>query len=179
MFDFTTYTPEEVQLLLRVGRHHKTESLSDAQKKLLEIKDRIYLFDGIEAKDVGNMTRNVRFIRYKEGDTVMEQGDESDDIYFLLNGLIDVFVEHDEAQVPVGQIQHGALFGEMSFITGNPRSATMVTVSGEAMAIAFQMSADEVDDSNALDYAQLFHNIAHSVANKLEACNERLLTGQS
>jgi cAMP-dependent protein kinase regulator len=44
----------------------------------------------------------------------------------LTSGKVKAFVKKDGKQVPIAELEEGAFFGEMSILTGKPRTATIV-----------------------------------------------------
>ena len=59
---------------------------------------------------------------WKPGDTVFNEGDASQDLFILTAGVLDVF----KGQQKVAEInQPGSVFGEMSFLLGQHRTATL------------------------------------------------------
>lgn len=58
---------------------------------------------------------------YRPGEAIIRQGDTDTDVYSMISGKAAVSV--DERQV--GEIGEGEIFGEMSRLTGAPRSATV------------------------------------------------------
>ncbi len=63
---------------------------------------------------------------WQEGDTLLTQGDAGASMFVVLQGLLDVWLESDQAEnIRVGQIEAGEFFGEMSLLTGAPRGATI------------------------------------------------------
>ncbi len=57
-----------------------------------------------------------------------EQAAQDYSMYVLVEGLLHVFIAQEEKRLRVGQIVPGEFFGEMSLLTGVPRSATITTV---------------------------------------------------
>ncbi|MFH1057247.1 MAG: cyclic nucleotide-binding domain-containing protein [Pseudomonadota bacterium] len=59
---------------------------------------------------------------WEAGQVLFEEGEESQDLYLLLSGSIDVL----KSQQKINQISEpGSLFGEMSFLLGSRRTATL------------------------------------------------------
>lgn len=64
----------------------------------------------------------------EEGTVIIQEGDESESLYWLKSGLLIVVKQdpNDEGkEVTLGNINPGELFGEMSFLDKGPRSATV------------------------------------------------------
>lgn len=65
-------------------------------------------------------------IQFNAGETIVEQGGGDDAVYFLINGKVDVFVNHQ----PVATREGGTVVGEMAAIDPSARrSATLKTAS--------------------------------------------------
>lgn len=63
---------------------------------------------------------------YGDGETIVRQGDAGDSLYIIHRGACDVEVEKGAGQaVKVADLLPPAFFGEMSLLTGEPRSATV------------------------------------------------------
>lgn len=90
----------------------------DADKPLLNRED--YL----------ELARHVRSIRYTRGEVLFRQGEEGTSCYVLVSGRLNGEVEGREGSTErhVFIIEPGALLGEMSLLTGLPRTATVRAV---------------------------------------------------
>ncbi len=58
-----------------------------------------------------------------DGEVLIKQGDVSDDVYTLIEGKLEVFVD----SVKVGQIEKDEIFGVISALADAPRSASVVS----------------------------------------------------
>ncbi len=61
---------------------------------------------------------------YGDGETIVRQGAPGQSMYIISSGTVAVLLEPDNAEV--ARIEKGGYFGEMSLLTGEPRSATVV-----------------------------------------------------
>jgi small-conductance mechanosensitive channel/CRP-like cAMP-binding protein len=61
---------------------------------------------------------------YGSGETIVRQGDEGQSMFVVLDGEVRVVLEPKRSEV--ARIQRGGYFGEMSLLTGEPRSATVL-----------------------------------------------------
>ena len=74
---------------------------------------------------------------YRKNTVIISEGDETDSLYVLLSGRADALRSDDSGrQLVISRFQPFDCFGEMSFLDGDPRSATIVTnTSCEVMVI--------------------------------------------
>ncbi len=64
---------------------------------------------------------DFQFKEYEPDDVIIEQGDTSEDVFEMVSGAATVLRDDTE----VGSVQEGEFFGEISFLTGHPRTATV------------------------------------------------------
>jgi len=77
----------------------------------------------------------IGFIRYKENDVIIQEGDSAAEVYELMSGEAAVYVQGEQ----VGTIKPNELFGAMAALTGTHRTATVIaTAPCMAMAVPVQ-----------------------------------------
>ena len=76
------------------------------------------------------------------GTPVVRQGEVGDSLFIVHEGLLKVTIETDNGLTEVGRIRPGQFFGEMSLMTGAPRSATVTPmVDSKAYEISRELLA--------------------------------------
>jgi small-conductance mechanosensitive channel/CRP-like cAMP-binding protein len=63
---------------------------------------------------------------YGSGETIVRQGEEGQSMFVVISGTVSVRLEPGREEL--ARIQRGGYFGEMSLLTGEPRSATVLAV---------------------------------------------------
>jgi small-conductance mechanosensitive channel/CRP-like cAMP-binding protein len=63
---------------------------------------------------------------YGSGETIVRQGEEGQSMFVVLSGTVNVVLEPSREEV--ARIDRGGYFGEMSLLTGEPRSATVIAI---------------------------------------------------
>jgi hypothetical protein len=85
------------------------------------------LFQDFAVDEMVAVIQGLRLLTFERGGVILRQGDQGDSLYMLASGRAKAFVKAaDGRQVPVGELREGAFFGEISIVTGRPRSATVV-----------------------------------------------------
>jgi small-conductance mechanosensitive channel/CRP-like cAMP-binding protein len=96
--------------------------VSDFGRKLLADSEGICLLSRDELKAVA---RGVKRTRFTHGEVLMRQNEEGESFYVLVQGKVQGSITNSDARPIEFELSPGALFGEMSLLTGLPRSATM------------------------------------------------------
>jgi small-conductance mechanosensitive channel len=68
---------------------------------------------------------------YGSGEPIVRQGDDGQSMFVVLSGTVSVVLEPSREEV--ARIQRGGYFGEMSLLTGEPRSATVLAAGDVAV----------------------------------------------
>lgn len=93
-------------------------------------------FDGLDEAAIGRLADLCRKHDYHAGEIMIGHQDESFDVLFLLSGRARVnLYSVDGMRVSFRDITKGAIFGELSAIDGEPRSASVECVDACSAAI--------------------------------------------
>ncbi len=63
---------------------------------------------------------------FQKGDIILKEGDASSVIYLLVKGTALVTQKSDEAQIRLARLGTGEIFGNMSFLSNEPRKSNVV-----------------------------------------------------
>lgn len=166
---FTNYTEQEVA---RIKKAVKSFEISISHKKMFEISDKLYIFNNINKDDIIKITKNVKFKRHKKGDIVIQEGKKDNQVYFILYGSCAIVSKGNV----VATIKSGYMFGEMSFLTKAPRSATVIVHKEGTTLLSFEINEDKFSQKYALSFAMLYKNMALDLSNKLKKSNLKKLS---
>jgi CRP-like cAMP-binding protein len=92
------------------------------------VLSRLDLFDSLSDDERSELARGMRYTPFAPGEVMTRQGAEAHWLYILEEGRVVVRVSDKGIEKEVATIDGPAFFGEMSLMTGEPRSATVVAV---------------------------------------------------
>jgi CRP-like cAMP-binding protein len=83
------------------------------------------LFADMETDQIQALAKSARHLRYGKGEKIITQGDPGESMYVLSSGIAQVTVERGGRVSDLGELVTGECFGEISLLTGNPRTASV------------------------------------------------------
>jgi len=99
------------------------------------------IFESLSDDRLQPIARACSLQRVDKSTVVMREGDSTENVYFVLRGIMRVLVsDPDGREVILSILGPGELFGEMGVIDGHSRSATVVTA--EACELVVIAKAD-------------------------------------
>jgi small-conductance mechanosensitive channel len=108
------------------------------------------LFRDLPEDLLEDLAHAAEALSFSSGERVVVEGESGDSCYVVDRGTLEVLVGGDSHRRRVATLASGDLFGEMSLLTGEPRTATvraledalLVRVGAEALRGALQRSPD-------------------------------------
>jgi small-conductance mechanosensitive channel len=100
------------------------------------------LFHAFDAAENATLAGKMRPHNLAAGEALMRQGDAGDSLYLLAEGILDVAVDRGPLGVLHDRMAPGAVFGEMSLLTGQPRRAT---VTAAMDAVVYEIRREDLD----------------------------------
>jgi cAMP-dependent protein kinase regulator len=85
------------------------------------------LFPDFSNDELVAVMAGLRLVAYRAGDLVVSQGEPGDSLFLVTTGTVKAWVRNREGRyVLVRRLGDGDFFGEISVLTGSPRTATVV-----------------------------------------------------
>jgi len=147
-------------------------------EQIIKGKHHIPYFSGMTDSDIRQLVKDVRFKKYKTGEVVISEAINKSDkninmkkdnhTFFLLEGECEVSLENKT----LSTISQKTIFGEFSFIGGEPRSATVKTTK-DCVIISFDFDLDLFDNAPVL-FSQLYKNTSENLVKKFYELNNTL-----
>jgi small-conductance mechanosensitive channel/CRP-like cAMP-binding protein len=105
-------------------QRERAEALSARESALRQV-DFLRMLTEEQRQQLAHHSRE-RFYAPKE--MVIRQGEIGDAFFIVLDGELGVFIGKERDEVEVAKLKAGSFFGEMSTMTGEPRTATIKTL---------------------------------------------------
>ncbi len=132
--------------------------------ELLPYVEGLSFFQDFTEKQLNEMLSICDLVKIEKGKTVIEQGGIEDSFYVLISGQVAVI----NGDTTVAVIEKGECFGEMAYLTGNARSATIIS-QNECILLKFSSTLlEKLSESIQL----IFHrNFTKTIISRLSKNN--------
>lgn len=91
-----------------------------------------------ENSELVDMLVDANLVVAEEGQVLIKEGDRSRSVFIVLRGKVKIFITIGGKDMDIAKLGPGDIFGEMAFITGNPRSATVVAGSPDLVVLELE-----------------------------------------
>ena len=94
-------------------------------KDIIQKLRAITALKSLSEEDLRGFLRSSKMIKYEPGEKIIEEGQYSSWIYFLITGKVGIYKQGEAIAV---LRRRGDLFGEMGIIDKSPRSASILAI---------------------------------------------------
>ena len=104
----------------------------------------VSIFSGLTREDIAKVLGKMEELNFAAGETIVRQGDQGDAFYVIQSGAVKVVVDSGAGNSEIVAIFGPQdCFGEMALFSGEPRSATIVTVKD---SVLWRLSRQDWDE---------------------------------
>ncbi len=129
---------------------------------------KIYLFSDFSDQEISDLAQIVKEKDYISGQELFFSGEKANAMYLISSGTVKIIKSTDEAdEIVLSTVAGGEHFGEMSFLTGEPRSATARIVESSHVLEIFYNDLAGLMKAN-INMSEKFHkSMARFLAKRL------------
>jgi len=102
-----------------------------SRRELADELAHVALFSRCTRRERATVARHMETATLAEGTTLIEEGEEGDALFVILEGAATV----RRKGVDVATVGPGSWFGELALLDGEPRSATVVAIAPTTVAV--------------------------------------------
>ena len=136
----------------------------DFSKNLEALLSRVRLFTSLPKEGINELATALKPHVLTRGDTIVKAGEAGSSMYLITEGVLEVYldIELTSDDHRVATMSPGDYFGEMSLITGDPRSATIRAATDALIYEIEKTSLEPIFKA----YPSLPESIAQTVASR-------------
>lgn len=119
------------------GRALGSQELHTLVDEMAAIIESSHLFKSLDDEGRRRVLESGYIISYGPGDVIIQQGEVADTLFMVMTGQVRVQTDAPSGPVHLAELGRGACVGEVSMLTGQPRTATVSAVTDVDM-VAFE-----------------------------------------
>ena len=97
--------------------------------RLMDVISKIPFFIPLQETEREELAEDATMHVYNEGEIIIQEGDPGRSVYVILDGRVQVFTREDGGdELPLATLGVGQFFGEMSLVSGKPRSSSVAAL---------------------------------------------------
>jgi small-conductance mechanosensitive channel/CRP-like cAMP-binding protein len=100
------------------------------------------LFSAFRDEEIEELAETLHRHQFPAGTTAVHQGDVGTSLFIVAEGALDVGMAFDGRTVLLDRMRPGDVFGEMSLLTGQPRSASVIA---NTDAVVYELDKTHLD----------------------------------
>ncbi len=94
------------------------------------------LFQGLDGAVIRQLAEQVATRQFPKNTVVVTQGDETDSLYVIIEGKVDVFLQNDKGkEIIINTLAECDTFGELAPLGGIPRQASIITTENSTLVV--------------------------------------------
>lgn len=133
------------------------------------------LFSGLEAPALAELVSSGHVHEVQSGDAVFRQGTPGSEVFVLIEGHVEVTAEADGGSQVLALLDRGAVVGEIAFLTGAERTATVVALGRARLWGLSLQTYERMRREGRPGAAHLAHHLAEALARRLLSTNRLML----
>ena len=103
------------------------------------------LFSDFSQEELVAVIRGLKLLSFRPGDIIISQGEAGDSLFVLSSGRVRAWVRNGQGRhEQVREMAEGAFFGEISILSGSPRSATITACTACELLELDRKTLDEI-----------------------------------
>jgi len=92
------------------------------------IVTRSHLFKSLDDAGRQRLLESGFVMRFDAGDVILREGDRGETMYLLMEGQVRIETSAPNGTLQLAELGRGACVGEVSVLTGSPRTATVTAI---------------------------------------------------
>lgn len=111
---------------IHIAEKHPEIAVEEKVIKRTESLNRVPIFDPLSEEEMTKLAEATKGRIYAPGEAIVRAGQEGNSMFVIIRGSVNVDITENNVKKTVNSLHQNDFFGEMSLLTGEPRSATVI-----------------------------------------------------
>jgi CRP-like cAMP-binding protein len=143
--------------------------LAPRQQAILSCLKGTPLFADLSTRELLEVLELVHERTYGPGEAIVTQGEPGLGLYVLMRGEVEVCQEGGARDARIARLGPGEVFGDVSFVDGSPRSATITAHQRAELIGLYRTELLDLMERNPLLASKILFSLARQLSARLRA----------
>lgn len=140
----------------------RQNDIVDQTRRLLDIRNQSVL-KALSLEEIQALARKVEPCEFRKDELILRHGDAGNSMFFIFEGSLDIQIPKENGEkTSVANLWPGDCVGEMSMLTGEPRSADVLALSD---VVLLQVTKEDIEPILA-NNPELVEKLSHILAER-------------
>lgn len=121
----------------------RSVEVSQLRVEPTELLRKVPFFQGVPPDEFTDIANKMRSRTFTEGGTIIQQDTKGDSMFLIARGVVRVSREDDGVSRDLATLMAGEFFGEMALLHGEPRTATVRSITPSSL---YELNRDDLDE---------------------------------
>ena len=132
-----------------VAPDHEDRLRTELHEDIICELKKVELFQPLTDEDITTLADYSSILRYTRGEAMVRQDDTGDSLYIIRSGSVEITLKTGKSEpLVLASLGPGNCFGEMSLLTGEPRSATVTALEETQVVVVGKDGLQTLFESN-------------------------------
>ncbi len=133
-----------------VSAEHDDRIKESIRQEVISELRSVELFRPLSFDQIAELSQSSSKLLYSKGEILVQQGDSGDSLFIITDGVVDVSVSDSIGnRTHLADLHSGDYFGEMSLLTGEPRSASVIALAETEVIVVEKSGMAELLEQEA------------------------------
>ena len=134
------------------------------------------VFDDLNDEDIENLLKITTSERYEPEDIIFDKDSTEESMYIVLNGTLEAYsIPKPDKKETLSNIERGKTFGEISFLDGRTRSASIKALEATEVLKITKKDFDKFMETHPKSAAVFYRNLGRILSAKIRSTDSFMI----
>ncbi|MBX7194131.1 MAG: cyclic nucleotide-binding domain-containing protein [Sandaracinaceae bacterium] len=130
------------------ARTLSADEVAALERDMADIVARSHLFKSLDDAARKELLESAFVMQYDAGEMLLREGDPGDTMFLVMEGTVRVHTHSAQGEIQLAELGRGACVGEVSVLTGSPRTATVDAMTAVTCAVLARHRVQRILDAH-------------------------------
>ena len=129
-------------------RSLSADEVAALERDMADIVAKSHLFKSLDEGARKELLEAAFVMQYDPSELILREGDPGDAMFLVMEGTVRIHTHSPQGEIQLAELGRGACIGEVSVLTGSPRTATVDAVTAVTCAVLARHRVHRILDAH-------------------------------